>query len=172
MLQTATRSSSKQKHERVPDGIHLLCIICCSVPSPLLGSDGELSGHCSGRNSLLFVWWTAPHHPQFNWTHSHLWKTTFWFQQVRLVQTGTKQKSCHVNLSLWAPWVWLPSQELWRGLHGAPFVDRPPLVSAVFFSGSVRCQLHHQVHDPLHGGGFLQPHLFHIHLWCHQEDGE
>lgn len=44
----------------------------------LEGSDGELPGNSTGGDCLLPVWWAASHHPQFDWTHSHLRETTLW----------------------------------------------------------------------------------------------
>ena len=60
---------------------------CFSFPYLFQGSDGELPWHCFGRDCVLFIWWSAAHHPQFNWTHSHLWEAAFWIQQVRVSQT-------------------------------------------------------------------------------------
>lgn len=64
----------------------------------------------------------------------------------------------------------LSPKEQRHRLHGAASVDRHPLLHSVFDPCSYWRQLHHQVHDPLHWGGLFQPHLLHLHLWCHQED--
>lgn len=65
----------------------------------------------------------------------------------------------------------IPSQEQRYGLHGAEAVGWHALMFSVLFPGGHRCQLHHQIHDTLHRGGLLQPHLFHLHLGRHQENG-
>lgn len=62
-------------------------------------------------------------------------------------------------------------QEQRDRLHGAASVDRDALLPAVLHPGGHGRQLHHQVHDALHRGGLLQPHLLHLHLRRHQEDG-
>lgn len=58
-------------------------------PLFLSGCDGEFPWHCFSRNCLLFVWRTTSHHPQFYWTHSHLWKTALWIHKVRLIHAKT-----------------------------------------------------------------------------------
>lgn len=74
------------KPNQKPFSQHFIWLNFVSMSLPFQGSDGELSWHCFSRDCLLFVWWAASHHPQFNRTHSDLWETALWIQQVRLPQ--------------------------------------------------------------------------------------
>lgn len=71
-------------------------------PIFLIGSDGEFSWHCFSRKCLLLVWRTASHHFEFNWAHSHLWKTALWVQQVRCTRTQLNSilKKTNINISI------------------------------------------------------------------------